>query len=488
MHAERESDSHPAKRVQIQRRNGLKRHSWPRLLMWTAAAVVATPLVFAGGVLLVKGEPAPAPAGTSLPKAVAEADAAPVGPAEGGGGTPKKRIKPAVRIAGYDKKAGRATLDSDRGAPIKSGQVIVSDRTKRLPHGALVKVTNPVPDSKGTVAVAPATLPDLLGDAKIHSATPVSPAGITVKSLVDGVSGDVTKAAGKPAKPASATKIEPAPLPTSEGRHNIGGLLKLDLDVPLAGHGFRATKQGGPTLRGWVHFQPQVLFEYQRDQAGGLAPTKATIGIGGAYDYGWKLHAALAGTVDTGKKPLRLPFAEVHVSQTIMVGALPIVIDADLTYFYQVTATGQISIDTEQKTVGEVQLGAQFRKDTGWKQLPTASPATTTGTQLRIAGSGEGRATIGAQATVALYGMVGVAAEFAPYLRAEIETEIVPTQQLDWALFVGLDLRSALLFQLKILGIPIFEHRIPLPPLHAEWKVSEGQATPETLPKPKVAA
>ncbi len=461
--------------------------------MWTAAAVVATPLVFAGGVLLVNGEPEPA--GKSLPKTVAVADVAPATLAEGGGGAPKKRVKPAVRIAGYDKKAGRATLDSDRGAPIKTGQVIVSDRTKQLPQGALVKVTNPVPDSKGTVAVAPATLPDLLGDAKIHSATPVNPSGITVKSLVNGVSSDVTAAAGKAAKPAKpgtvlppTAKIEPAPLPTSDGRHNIGGLLKLDLDVPLAGHGFRATKQGGPTLRGWVHFQPQVLFEYQRDQAGGLAPTKATIGIGGAYDYGWKLHAALAGTVDTGKKPLRLPFAEVHVSQTIMVGAFPIVIDADLTYFYQVTATGQISIDTEQKTVGEVQLGAQFRKDTGWKQLPTASPATTTGTQLRIAGSGEGRATIGAEATVALYGMVGVTAEFAPYLRAEVEAEVVPTQKLDWALFVGLDLRSALLFQLKIFGIPIFEHRIPLPPLHAEWTVSEGQVTPETPPKPKVAA
>ena len=286
---------------------------------------------------------------------------------------------------------------------------------------------------------------------------------------------------------APAEQIAPAPLPTgsANGRHAIGGELALDLDIPLAEHGFRATKQGGPTLSGWVHFQPQVIFSYQREHGLSLAPSEASIGIGGAYDYGWKVHASLAGQVDTGRQPLRLPFAEVHVHTTLWVGAFPIVVDADLTYFYQVSASGQISVDTEQKTTGVVSLGARYTKAAGWERLPIATATTTVGKELRIAGKATARATIGAELKVALYGAVGAGLEWAPYLRADVDAEALPKQRLDWALYAGFDLTGSLFVQLKIFGITIFDKTFRLPPLNVQWQVAGGTVTPPTAaPKP----
>jgi len=483
--------------------------------MWTAAVTVATPLAFAGGTLLVPDEPEREKSSSALPTAVAEtATAATVGRADGAGGVRNVTGKKEVRLASYNAKTGKATLTANgSGKPaVKAGDVIASGRTKQLPHGALVKVTDATPDSGGAVTVAPATLPELLGDATINSATPVSPSGISVKPLIKGVSAAVTKTGAvspsttvTPSSPPSgepkpglvpppgaksvggtalppADRIAPAPLPTgsADGRHAVGGELALDLDIPLAEHGFRGTKQGGPTLSGWVHFQPQVIFSYKRDHALSLAPSEASIGIGGAYDYGWKVHASLPGKVDTGRQPLRLPFAEVHVHTTLFVAGFPIVIDADLTYFYQVSASGQVSIDTEQKTTGEVSLGARYRKATGWERLPVATAATTVGKQLRITGTATAKATIGAELKVALYGTVGAELEWAPYLRADVDAEAIPKQRLDWALYAGFDLQGSLFVQLKIFGIPIFEKSFPVPPLNLQWQVAGGTVTPPT--------
>ncbi len=498
----------------------MKRSSWPRLLAWTAAAAVATPLVFAGGMLLVPDESEQSTKQAALPsRPTATATTASVGRVDGAGGVRKVTGKKEVRLAAYDPSTGKATLTTAKGGKpaVRRGDVIASDRTAQLPHGALVKVTDPKPDRAGAVTVAPATLPDLLGDARINSATPVDPAGITVKPLIKGVSAAVTPAAkpaavlpspvpsaprasasptatgqpGTTVPPAStvlttADKIAPAPLPTgsANGRHAVGGELALDLDIPLAQHGFRATKQGGPTLSGWVHFQPQVIFSYQREHALSLAPSEASIGIGGAYDYGWKVHASLAGEVDSGRLPLRLPFAEVHVHTTLWVGGFPIVVDADLTYFYQVSASGQISVDTEQKTTGVVSLGARYTKATGWERLPIATATTTVGKELRIAGKATARATIGAQLKVALYGAVGAGLEWAPYLRADVDAEALPKQRLDWALYAGFDLTGSLFIQLKIFGITIIDKTFQLPPLNAQWQVAGGTVTPPTA-KPK---
>ncbi len=488
----------------------MKRTSWPRLLVWTAAVSVATPLAFAGGMMLVPDAPSADETPEALPTAVAETTSTTaVARGDGAGGVRNVTGKEDVRLATYNPTTGKATLAG--GTPkVKKGDVIVSGRTKDLPKGALVKVTDPKSDAGGAVSVQPATLPELLGDAKINSATPVSPSDLTVKPLLKGVKAAVEEPAPAspsgspsvspsttptPAAPASKSRaaagvVAPAPLPDVPGRHNVGGELRLDLDIPLsAKDGFVPTAQGGPTLQGWVHFQPQVIFTYERDHTLSLEPSKASIGIGGAYDYGWKLHAALRGVADTGRQPLRLPFAEVHVHTTLFVGGFPIVVDADLTYFYQVTADGRISIDSEQKTTGEVALGASYTKGKGWQQLPVATGTTTVGKALRIAGEAEAKATIGAELKVALYGTVGASVEWAPYLRAEVAAEALPKQRLEWALYAGFDLGGSLFVQLKILGISIFEKTFPLPPLNLEWKVTDGELTPEApVPAARKAA
>jgi len=481
-----------------------------RLLIWVAAVAVTAPAAFAAGMLAFPDDPA-ATSPESLPTAGAHAQVAGLARADGLGGVREVKSEK-LRLASYDPRTGKAKLAGAQGRPtVKTGDVIASGSTPRLPKGALVKVTDPRPDASGAVSVQPATLPELLGDRKINSTTPVNPAGISIKPLVNGVTGVVTPAAGPvapaarpqnpaarpgtPAAPApaatskalgtagpAAEKIAPAPLPASgvDGRHNVGGQLKLDLAIPLAKHGFRPTKQGGPTLSGWVHFQPQVIFSYQRDHALGLAPSKAAIGLGGAYDYGWKVHASLPGKFDTGRLPLRLPFAEVHVSTTLFVAGFPVVVDVDLTYFYQVTASGQISIDTEQKTAGNVSLGAQYDQTAGWSQLPLATATTTPGKALTVHGTATTKATIGAQLKVALYGTVGALLEWAPYLRADIESNFLLT---NWALYAGFELRGALFVQLKIFGIPIFDKTFYLPPLNGEWRVA-GSLIPPKVPQP----
>jgi hypothetical protein len=219
-----------------------------------------------------------------------------------------------------------------------------------------------------------------------------------------------------------------------------------------------------------VRFQPEVIFSYDKP-AGADAPTGTSIGIGGAYDHGWKLNAALAGKVDTGRLPLRLPFAEVHLHTTITVAGLPVVVDADLTYFYQLSAAGRISIDAEQKTTGDMALGAVYRQGTGWTQLPVTNGSSRSGDGPTITGSGNGQATIGATLSIALYGSVGASLVFGPYLRAAVEA---PLPAVHWGLYGGFTLQTTLFVHLEVMGVPVFNRNWDLPPLTAEWPVAEG--------------
>ncbi|GGQ49341.1 superantigen-like protein SSL4 [Couchioplanes azureus] len=477
-----------------------------------------------------------------------------------------------LKLASYDPRAGKARLvgaprggKPQAGKPVvRKGDVIASGRSKTLPHGALVKVTDDRADAAGQVSVTPATLPDLLGDQKITTSTPVPSTDVTVKPLTKGVTATIEQVAGRtaaqpgktgqtgapapsssvatppvspsgrasspaatppaspsagagdpsgpatpstgasvappttpptqaspsaptsssePAEPATSRELDgatllppaavaPAPLAAAGGkeRHNVGSEIKLDLDVPVGELGFTGTAQAGPTLSGWVHLQPQVIFNYERAHWYSVAPSAAAIGIGGAYDYGWKVHAGLAGTVDTGRKPLRLPFAEVHVHTTLLVGGFPVVVDADLTYFYQVSASGKITVDAEQKTAGELSLGVRYSKDRGWSQIPLATSHVTPGRKLEINGAAEAKATIGAQFDVALYGAVGAGLEWAPYLRADAAagTSTAPR----WGVYAGFEAKGQLFAQLKILGIKLFEKRLDLPPLRKEWQIA----------------
>ncbi|MFI5492333.1 hypothetical protein [Actinoplanes sp. NPDC051859] len=482
-----------------------------------------------------------------------------------------------LKLAAYDKRAGKARLVEAAGKPkkteVRKGDVIAAGRSKALPEGALVKVVDAREDAAGQVSVAPATLPDLLGDQKLTTTTPVPVGDVTVKPLTEGVQATVEKATGtaapatqppteptasvpavteppvsqppatppvspsadvsipapatslpssSPTPPAASASVAPpasppvspsttapaptataqtAPVTTPDGatllppavvapaplagagtkeRHNVGSEIKLDLNVPIGDYGFTGTAQGGPTLAGWVHLQPQVIFNYERAHWYSVAPSAAAIGIGGAYDYGWKVHAGLAGSVDTGRKPLRLPFAEVNVHTTLLVAGFPVVVDADLTYFYQISATGKITVDAEQKTTGELSLGVRYRKGEGWSQLPVATSTVTPGKQLEINGAAEAKATIGATFDVALYGSVGAGLEFAPYLRADAAAGTGTAPR--WGVYAGFEAKGQLFAQFKILGITLLDKRLELPLLRKEWQLAGSK--PAAPPAP----
>lgn len=256
-----------------------------------------------------------------------------------------------------------------------------------------------------------------------------------------------------------------------------GGVM-LSLDIPLAGvAGVTGTSQGGPKLAGWVGLTPKLIFSYGRKNVDGAKPFQAEIGVGGKYTYGWQMHAALAGLADTGERALRLPFAEVHVNQTFWIGPVPVVISADLTYFYRLTAQGTLSIDSEQTTAGEFAVGASYDSRTGWGPL-NRNQATTSGDAMPVVtGRGDLRATVGADLAVFLYDAAGVTGRLAPYLRAAVDGSL---DQVRWGLYAGIDVTATLTLQLKIFGITILRADLPVPPLHAEWKVAASAPEPAT--------
>jgi hypothetical protein len=293
---------------------------------------------------------------------------------------------------------------------------------------------------------------------------------------------NTAKPTASAATPASSS-AKPAPSNTAEAtipgvaiggttilapaRTADGGLL-LTLDIPLAGvAGITGTARGGPKLSGWVGLTPELIFSY-----GGR---RAEIGVGGKYTYGWQVHAALAGIADTGERALRLPFAEVHLSQTFWIGPVPVVLSVDLTYFYRLTAQGSLSIDTEQTTTGEFAVGAAYDSRTGWGPLNRNRATTSGDAQPIVTGRGDLRATVGADLAVFLYDAAGVTGRLAPYVRAAVDASL---ERLRWGVYAGFDLTATLTLQLKIFGITILKADLPVPPVHAEWKVAASDPEP----------
>jgi len=289
--------------------------------------------------------------------------------------------------------------------------------------------------------------------------------------------------AGKSAEPTAAAATEATIPGLAIGGAEIldptrtadGGLL-LSLDIPLAGvAGITGTSKGGPKLSGWVGLTPKLIFSYGQKNVDGAKPFQAEIGVGGKYTYGWQVHAALAGLADTGETALRLPFAEVHLNQTFWIGPVPVVLSVDLTYFYRLTAQGGLSIDTEQTTAGEFAVGAAYDSRTGWAPL-NRNAATTQGDAVpTLTGRGDLRATIGADLAVFLYDAAGVTGRLAPYVRAAVDATL---EQVRWGVYAGFDLTATLTLQLKIFGITILRADLPIPPVHAEWKVAASDPEP----------
>ncbi|MFK8845175.1 hypothetical protein [Streptomyces sp. Ac-502] len=452
--------------------------------------------------------PAPAPSASAGATAVAR-------PSRDG----RAAHKSSLRIASYDRRSGRAVIaglaDSPKKPPaapspsspapssptpsspapssgsegpgqtakseapgknsaVAVGDVIAGAPAPGAPSGVLAKVTKVLSTTReGTeVNTAPATLDALLGKGEADGKVPVDPAGISVKPLVKGVKVSWAKNGGHRFGPHGAT------LPL--------GSLRLDVGASVA------TAEGAPagaaaSVSGFVQLSPQVEFGYNghrthadSDVAGtGTAPEGAHVGLSGDWSSQWQFKGQAAAS--TGKdKPLRLPFAKLHADPVIQVGPVPVVVNLDLTCYLAVEADGRVSVDVRQDLKGGFRVGGSYTWAKGWKPVNESS-LTSTPVQATVTASGQVKAALGAEASVGLYGMAGVSADLAPYLRGEGSAVITGSSDgkgsatADWKVFGGLDLSGSLQTQLTVFGTPLFQKRIPLGTLHREWQLAAGR-------------
>ncbi|MER5783915.1 hypothetical protein ABT104_19695 [Streptomyces mobaraensis] len=394
-----------------------------------------------------------------------------------------------LKVASYDRATGRAVISgvttakpgtkpsaapgakpsgkpgTGPAAPAKTvavGDVFASAPTPGAPNGVLAKVTKVVgtTDKGLEVRTAPATLPALLGDAKANGTVAVDPSAVQVKPLVPGVKVSWAKRGNLHFGPQGAK------LPL--------GNLRVDVSAAVA------TAKGAPasakaSVDGFVQLAPEVDFSYDGRGTDGRAPGTASLALAGDWSAQWALKGQAAAS--TEGKPLRLPFAKLHAAPVVQVGPVPVVVNADLTCYLQVDADGKISVDVKQEVKGDFRVGGSYSRAKGWapvsKSAMKGSPVRAT-----VAAGGRVRAALGAEASVGLYGTVGVTGDLSPYLRAEGEVTAKASsdgkKSLNgkWGAFGGVDLNGALQLQLKIFGTPVFERKLPLPGLHREWKLA----------------
>lgn len=466
-------------------------------------ALAASALFLAAGCSASSAEPSsradharPAAASSSAeagqPLAVAAApEAAATSTAVARPGAPGGRAhRAALKVTSYDSKTRRAVISpvgkSGSGgrvteSPFPSpsagstakphgttvGDVIASAPAPGAPDGLLAKVTEVIGESgDGTeVQTAPTTLDALLGDDDAKGSVPVDPASFDVEKLLPDVqvswagSGDV--------------HVGP------EGAKVPLGSLRIDVGAKVA------TAPGAPasaaaSVSGFVQVAPDVDFSYGGDVARS-GPGAAYLGVSGDWDAQW----AVKGRAAASAQPQRVPFAKLHADPVLQVGPIPVVVNLDLTCYFQIGADGTVTVDVEQHLKGDFKAGGTFGPAQGWTPVDeshmTSSPVRTS-----VTAAGRVKAALGAEATVGLYGAVGVTADLAPYLRGEAagsaeaatttgstaKTDVAATG--DWALYGGVDLTGTLRMQLSVFGTPVFQRVIPLGVLHREWKLADG--------------
>ncbi|MCK7622188.1 hypothetical protein MUU72_03445 [Streptomyces sp. RS10V-4] len=429
--------------------------------------------------------------GGAAPLAVAAASGGSGG--SGAVATPGPGRRPAatspLRIVEFDKRSGRAVLSArpaggtggaDKGrpgatgkpvAPVAVGDVIASAPAPGAPHGALAKVTGVVGTSaRGTeVRTAPATLGAVLGGATARGRVPVDPAAVTVEPLAPKVAVSWAKTGG--------LRVGP------EGGRLPLGSLRIDVRAALPAVRTPAGTADA-SAAGFVQLTPQVDFAY--DGTGGATgrPGTASVSLAGDWTSRWELKGRAAAATPGGA-PLRVPFATLHADPVIRVGAVPVVVNLALTCYLQVDADGKVSVDVSQDVKGHFRVGGAYDRATGWTPLARAD---LTGTPVRVTATAAGRvkAALGAEASVGLYGSVGVTGTLAPYLRAEAEGTATGASDGTgalvgkWAAYGGVDLSGALRAHLDIFGTPVFERSIPLGPLHREWPLGGGTGAVRT--------
>lgn len=437
-----------------------------------------------------------APSGTATPTAVAD---------EGERGTAKKS---SLKVASYDRKSGRAVIKPPaaakppttpsatpsagpsadpaptpsphpaRHAPVAVGDIIASAPAPGAPDGVLAEVTQIVGATENgdtTVSTEPAKLNSVLGGSKAEGTVPVDPSAMEVKPLVQGVKVSWAKTGDIHFGP------EGAKLPL--------GSLRIDVGAAIA------TAEGAPasasaSVEGFVQLAPEVEFSYDGSGPGsgtstgtgtgsgtGTSPGAAFLGLSGDWASQWSLKGRAAGS--TNGRPIRIPFAELHSDPVIQVGPVPVVVNLDLTCYIQVNADGRVTVDVEQDVKGDFRVGGTFSWAKGWTPV-SESDMTGAPLKARVTAAGDVKAALGAEATVGLYGTVGVTADLAPYIRAhanasaEASADGTATATGAYALYGGVDLTGSLQLQLTIFGTPVFQTRIPLGALHREWLLTGG--------------
>ncbi|MGW0827667.1 hypothetical protein [Streptomyces sp. NPDC002845] len=449
----------------------------------------------------------PAPSGSATPTAVAEPGA--------GSGERGRAKESAVKVASYDRKSGRAVISAAVGgagrsgasapsgesresgesgsvegsadpsktpapapseessdqaapdAPVAVGDVIASAPVPGAPDGVLAEVTEIVGEAEdgGTeVRTEPAQLNSVLGESKAEGTVPIDPAAVEVEPLLQGVKVSWAKTGGL------TFGSQGAKLPL--------GSLRIDVGAAIA------TAEGAPasasaSVKGFVQLAPEVAFFY--DGSGddtGSSPGGAFLGLSGDWASQWSLKGRAAGS--TNGKPVRIPFAELHTNPVIQVGPVPIVVNLDLVCYFQVDADGSVTVDVEQDLKGDFRVGGTFSWAKGWTPV-NESRMTGDPLKVSVAAVGDVKAALGAEASIGLYGTVGVTADLAPYLRAHVDAAAEGSADGTgsaigaWALYGGIDLSGALRLQLTIFGTPIFQTKIPLGTLHREWLLTEGK-------------
>ncbi|MER7691478.1 hypothetical protein [Streptomyces sp. NPDC097610] len=406
----------------------------------------------------------------------------------------RKAHKTSLKVKSYDSHTRRAVIStvakgtsspSPAGTPTPAGtatpgrtavgDVIASAPAPGAPDGLLAKVTKVIGETAdGTeVQTAPTTLDTLLGDDDAKGTVPVDPASFDVERLLPDVKVSWAKTGDIHSGP-EGTKV---PL----------GSLRVDVATKVA------TAEGAPasadaSVSGFVQVKPEVDFSYG-DGASTASNGSNVSGPGAAYlgvSGDWTSQWALKGRAGATAKPVRLPFAKLHADPVLQVGPIPVVVNLDLTCYFEISGDGRVTVDVEQDLKGDFKAGGTFGTAAGWTPV-NESHMDSSPVRTSVTTAGSVKAALGAQATVGLYGAVGVTADLAPYLRGEAAGTVTATTPVgsgaksdvaasgSWALYGGLDLSGTLQIQLAIFGTPVIQHAIPLGTLHREWKLADGK-------------
>ncbi|MEV6951106.1 hypothetical protein [Streptomyces sp. NPDC051183] len=408
---------------------------------------------------------AAAPQGAPTPTAVARTR------------TGKGPVKSSLKVASYDKRNGRAVISAapqrssaapssspTAGQPVAVGDVIASAPAPGAPDGLLAKVTEVLGRTdRGTeVKTASTTLASVLNDDKADGKVPVDPASVTVEPLMKGVTFSWAKGQGVQFGPKGAT------LPLGSLRLDVDASVDTAQDAPAS---------AGASVSGFVQLAPEVEFSYDGSSGGGLGPRSAFLGMSGDWSSQWELKGRAAAS--TGA-PKRIPFAKLHSAPVIQVGPVPVVVNLDLTCYVQVEADGRVTLDVQQDVKGDFRVGGSYASGKGWTPVST-SAVQSSPVKASVTAAGRVKGALGAEASVGLYGAVGVTADFAPYLRGEADarasasTDGKTSVDGSWAVHGGFDLSGQLHFELSLFGTPVIERRIPLGTLNREWLLANGR-------------